>query len=745
MLFTLAVTTAVSGEVTDDTILFSDDFESYSADEELDGQGRWQSSRGSGENSGVTVVEGSSTSGRGANERVVRYYDDSGSDPHPVMRRSFPEESTYAVKSTFLLRLNELDGDVGMHNVVLRGTGGAATRFRFGPSGLILLGSAEEPGGERKQSHRIIDRPVAGDWYQVVLTADPKTQTTWARVTNLDRDDAGQRGEAPPTPFFADVSSLSRWAVERASMTTMDVSIDDVTVRVVPAAAREPAVDLSVLEMAADAELSEGARARMADGRIEGEQAVLLEAGSIAWETPGLSDHHHAEFWFNPVSWNPVLGDEVTLARFQIGDDLFVLRKPANRSELQLERDGQAVQAYPTYAWDHGDWYEGGGGTGVRGLIRRSVPWHHVHVAVSGGRISMTVDGFPARRVETAAVSGALSRLELHGQPGTTFAAVAAEAGTPMEASELRDRYITLFLNEPRIMRNLVTVPYLRQPPSIDGQVDEAEWANAARLIGFSNIGRDGVVTEELVGYIGYDDERVYLALVTPAGESVSDDAGDQPMWEREAMVMTLSPPFVSGEDPRRATQLVGDPAGHKTQLKVLPTRDEQWQAVWDWYASTDGQGWQGELAAAFDDLDFPTPSPADMWGLNVENPNAGATWSHIEVEPNLGNIRFREGAPAVRPMHLRFDEGSAKLEIEIVGGENVQDLIVGMQLFGAHDRLPRETVETVVSVGPGEPERAELTLDLEGQDDGRVALFVRDGHLFIYYHSVKFPAVEGR
>ncbi len=748
-LFALAATVVTGNLASAQPALISDDFESYPAGENLDGKGGWSASRASGDVTGVTVVEGSSTSGGGDNARVVRFHHDKSREPNPDMRRTFTEESNYAVESTFLLRFNDLGEGVGMHNVVLRGPGGTATRLRFGPDGFVLLAARDEPGGSAKRMHKIIDRPIAGNWYRATLTADPKTQTTWASVVNLDSSEAKQRGESPKLPFFSNVSALTRWAVERASMTAVDVSIDDVEVRIVPDPDRAPAVDLSSLSGPGEVEAVDGSRVRMMDGRIDGEQAVVVEAGGLVWETPGLSGHHYAEFWFSPVAWNPVLGDEVVVASLRVGEADFVLRKAADRSELRLEQDGRVLQTYPTYSWDDRNWMTESMGRGVRGLIRRSVSWHHVHVAVDGGRLALTVDGFPARRVETADVSGPLSRLELRGEPGTAFAAVTAEMGTPMEAKELRERYVTLFLNEPRIMRNLITVPFLSQPPTVDGRVDEAEWAGAARIIGFGQVGSGSALTEEVVGYIGYDDDRVYVAMVTPTPTPVATDRGssqrDEPLWEREAVAMTLSPPFVSGEDPRRAAQLIGDPAGNQTDLMELPARDLDWDAEWDWRASAGRGAWQGEMAASFDALSFPKPNDTDLWGFNLVNPKAAATWSHVEGGTNLGSLRFRRGAPLVRPVSFTLDGGEAKLSIEATGGEDEYALIVGMQLFGEGDRMPRQTVQEDLSLTRGQTERVDLTMDLDGQKAGRVALFVRQGHLYVYYHSVNFPPVKGR
>ena len=728
--------------------LISDDFESYPAGEGIHGQGGW-SARGPGTDHGVTVVADSSTGGGGENGRVVRYHDAGGSESTQRLMQSFPKQSIYIVETTFLLRINELDGDVGMHNVVLRGPGGTASRLRFGPDGLTLLGARDEAGGKRKLGRRII-RPVReGDWYRVTVWADPQTQQTWAKATNLDRDDADQRGEAEPVYFFSDISELTRWSVERASMTPVDVSLDDVEVRAVPDPDRDPPVEVSGLVMPGEPVIAKGTRARMVDGRIEGEKAVMVEAGSVAWEVSNLEGHHYAEFWLSPVAWNPVRGDEVVVATFTVGGDELVLRKPADRSELRLERAGQVLQVYPTYAWDHQDWLAGTGSRGVRGLIRRTIPWHHVHVAVGGDRVSLTVDGFQAMPGETATVSGSLSRVALHGEPGTAYAAVAATTGTPMAASELRMRYLTLFLDEPQIMRNLITVPYLTRPPSIDGQVDHDEWSGAAQIVGFRKVGSGAALTEEVVGYIGYDDERVYVAMVTPTDEAVSGKrkAGqrDLPLWEEEAMAMTLSPPFVSGEEPRQAAQLIGDPAGNQTDRMELPKRDLEWDAKWDWRARKADGGWEGELAATFADLSFPTPNSKDLWGFNLVNPKAGATWSHVEDAVNLGNLRFQREPTLVRPLSLTFDEGAATLEVDLTRGKDSHYLVVGMQLFGEGDREPRKTVTENLTLDQGEQQRVKLTLDLDEQEKGRVALFVRQGHLYLYFHSVDFPAVAGR
>jgi hypothetical protein len=58
----------------------------------------------------------------------------------------------------------------------------------------------------------------------------------------------------------------------------------------------------------------------------------------------------------------------------------------------------------------------------------------------------------------------------------------------------------------------VLTVPKLAQAPTIDGQLEEKEWANAARTTGFVGLNDNALVSDQTVVYTGWDDEALYLA-----------------------------------------------------------------------------------------------------------------------------------------------------------------------------------------------------------------------------------------
>jgi len=472
------------------------------------------------------------------------------------------------------------------------------------------------------------------------------------------------------------------------------------------------------------------------EGRLENEPALRIEDGRLAWRCRDLGSSYFIEFWFRPMDWKATGGDAVELCRLTLGSATYVLSKVAGKSQIAFGANGEAAATYPVYAWDDAEWASS---RPQKIILRRSIGWHHVSMSVAEKRLRLTIDGFPAREVRPLEVNGPLRELALSGNPGTLFTLPLLGRGGSSEPSALRQRFLALFLNETQMRAHLLTVPRMKTPPKADGLFSDKEWSGAARITGWLAPETGRLLPTDCTGYIGYDDKRLYLAVVAPAsgvktGAAESDTAFD----------LFLGPPFVSGEEPRRLFQFTGTSSGKKSQRRVLPSQDENWSGAWEWAtAITTGQR-VAEFLALFDALGLPKPAAGETWSIGIASRQPCATWVPPEGDaskaPPTAELLFDPKALVIRPGPWTLKDKRVSVAVGISGLRKQHCLTVGLHLYGGNDLLPTETVEKQIVWD----DKSEVTVDMEITTGihpyGRVALYVKDGKRDVYYHSAGFP-----
>jgi hypothetical protein len=112
----------------------------------------------------------------------------------------------------------------------------------------------------------------------------------------------------------------------------------------------------------------------------------------------------------------------------------------------------------------------------------------------------------------------------------------------------------------------VLTIPRLKKPPVIDGKFNENEWKAAAAISGFSKLGDKYISKRQTTVYLGYDQERLYVAWVTPqTGRIVmgSSKPNTAPASRTDGVEFwTVSP-----SDSNLTIQFYGMPAGGYLQL----------------------------------------------------------------------------------------------------------------------------------------------------------------------------------
>ena len=164
----------------------------------------------------------------------------------------------------------------------------------------------------------------------------------------------------------------------------------------------------------------------------------------------------------------------------------------------------------------------------------------------------------------------------------------------------------------------MVKVVRTDKPPTIDGKLDEGEWALAARIDDLHEIQPTeyAPARDRTVIYVMYDSNALYVAArlyqdpktitarILRQGERVFGDD-----W-----FSVMIDPF---HDKRSGYRFQTNPNGLRQEALYQNVSDEQWdwEGIWETAASIDDEGWVTEIAIPFKTLSF-DPSN-DTWGIN--------------------------------------------------------------------------------------------------------------------------------
>lgn len=134
--------------------------------------------------------------------------------------------------------------------------------------------------------------------------------------------------------------------------------------------------------------------------------------------------------------------------------------------------------------------------------------WHHV-VLKWGRALELSVDDVKAAPQDWTGLFGPIDA-----KPDD----VKLTFGSPIGWGTVESEYA---LDEVRILgpggeqvpdSPIMTVARLKTPPTIDGKIEDAEWAGAAKTTGFVQLNDDVIADEQTVLRMGFDDEALYLS-----------------------------------------------------------------------------------------------------------------------------------------------------------------------------------------------------------------------------------------
>lgn len=188
-----------------------------------------------------------------------------------------------------------------------------------------------------------------------------------------------------------------------------------------------------------------------------------------------------------------------------------------------------------------------------------------------------------------------------------------------------------------------VTCPRLATAPTIDGTLEEGEWARAA-MAGPFILEDGGVPSLRTRAWLGYDDTGLYVAawMQEPMPLAVQCTAAqrDGAVTSDESLTIVLDP----GNDGETVVTLAVNPEG--TEYDAIDG-DPQPTIAWDCAAAVGESAWVVEVAYLFG-ADG-TPEAGATWGLNLRRhaPRIAETSSMTGQPGTVGTMSF--GRPALR------------------------------------------------------------------------------------------------
>jgi hypothetical protein len=216
---------------------------------------------------------------------------------------------------------------------------------------------------------------------------------------------------------------------------------------------------------------------------------------------------------------------------------------------------------------------------------------------------------------------------------------------------------------------NRAVVPRLDGPVTIDGELTEAAWTQAARLSPFRRNDGAGPEREATVLRIWYDDTALYLGWTcTDADIQATLTARDGNLWDEEVVEF-----FVAPQELPRYFEFQWNPVGGIFDAIVTNDLDEQglsrkisvdrsytaagMRSAAEQRRKGSETGWQVEVRVPFADLGRPAPRPGEIWRGNFYRYNR--TRGQREELVSWSPTRLRSFHQPSRFGYLEFGRGA--------------------------------------------------------------------------------------
>lgn len=281
-----------------------------------------------------------------------------------------------------------------------------------------------------------------------------------------------------------------------------------------------------------------------------------------------------------------------------------------------------------------------------------------------------------------------------------------------------------------------VALPLMKQPPTVDGLIDEAEWKHAVRNVGIVSHRTRATTTREGVFWLGCDGPTLYLALKTeapPDGRILTRAVPDAQHDVRAALLddsieLVIDPKRGRTHGDRAYYHLISNGRGalfdwamdpdNKQNPRQLGWRIPQWRIQ---QQLADGW-WNVEVAIPLAALGATAEDLTKTWGVEIARnwarPQEQSQWSSeasdYDHQPGMPQVTWDPAAPVTRVLSLHEHWQKPKIVVAVFN-PHPAPVSVDVILSDAWHRDPPQELRRRLDLGPGE----EQTVVLEGRDGG--------------------------
>ena len=275
-----------------------------------------------------------------------------------------------------------------------------------------------------------------------------------------------------------------------------------------------------------------------------------------------------------------------------------------------------------------------------------------------------------------------------------------------------------------------ISLPLLKNPPTIDGTIAEAEWAGAVRNVGLCNQYDLELEAREAIFWVGADANNLYIAMkseLPPSGDLLTRAVpdGDRDVvaaCSDDSVELVIHPHLGATTGDQRYFHIICN-AREAMYDRALDLSNAQnpvnmaWRLKgWTFKQSLADGWWNVEIAIPFAAIGA---TPADLqhqWGLRVcRNWQRGwdqsrweAAHSAYEDLPTMPRVSFDPLAPVVQVLGLR---GEKAPQIELaVSNPGAAAIPVKAFLSDVWSRNPATELRQDLNVAPGATEKIVFT-----------------------------------
>ncbi|MBI3922605.1 MAG: hypothetical protein HY318_14375 [Armatimonadetes bacterium] len=272
-----------------------------------------------------------------------------------------------------------------------------------------------------------------------------------------------------------------------------------------------------------------------------------------------------------------------------------------------------------------------------------------------------------------------------------------------------------------------VSLPLMHLAPTIDGIITEEEWAEAVRVVGFSEFGSGFLTPRGGTFWFGCDGKRVYVAMKTetpPIGSLLSRvRKKDGPVWNDDAIEVWLAPHEGKKSGDRRYFQFIGNPLGTIFDIAFeAGGASGFWEGDWE-FKNSIGEGvWSSEASVTLDSLGVDAEDVKREWRVHVcrdwQQPSTYSSWAPSMAafanRDTMTRVRWDEAAPVTQVLSLGeiFD---GKVDFRVAAsnpGNRPIDAKVHLEVQPTNQ--PWFSTEKTLTLQPGSKQVVDLQRNVE-------------------------------